>query len=57
MPDRVSYPFEVLKDLARDHLLVDGPEEAFGLAIGLGLLDKGEAGVNAPVFELVVNMI
>ena len=56
-PDRLSHLLQVLEHQAIDNLLLEGPDEAFRHAVGLGLLDKGEAGVDAPVFKLVLEVI
>jgi hypothetical protein len=57
VPDRRPHLLKILKHPAIDDLLFNGPDKAFGHAIGLGLFNKDEAGVNASVFQLVLEMI
>jgi hypothetical protein len=45
---------EILEHPAVDGLLFKGPDEAFGHAVGLWWLDKGEAGADTPVLELAL---
>ena len=51
--DRRSHLLKILEHPAINNLLLEGPDEAFGHAVGFGLFDKGETGVNAPVFQIV----
>jgi hypothetical protein len=44
VPDRLPHLLKILEHPSIDDLPLDGPDEAFRHAIGLGLLDKGEAG-------------
>src|ERR1035437_4642115 len=46
-----------LVDTAIDDLLLEGAEEAFGHAIGLGLADEGKARGHAPELDLVLEVI
>src|SRR5450756_511787 len=46
-----------LVDAAIDDLLLEGSEEAFGHAIGLGLADEGKARGHAPELDLVLEVI
>jgi hypothetical protein len=55
--DRLHHLLKVLEPPAIDDLLFKGPDKAFRHAIGLGLFDKGDAGVDAPVFKLGLEMI
>lgn len=57
VPDRLPHLLKILRHPAIDEQLFDDPDKAFRHAIGLGLFNKGEAGVNAPVFQLVLEMI
>ena len=47
----------IAEDAAVDGLLLEGAVEAFGDAVGLRLLDEGEAGRDAPVPDLVQEVI
>jgi len=40
-----------------DDLLLEGAVEALGYAVGLGLLDEGVAGVDAPELDLIGEML
>ena len=56
-PDRRSHLLKILEHPAINNLLLEGPDEAFGHAIGLWLFNKGEAGVDPPVLDPVLEMI
>jgi len=56
-PDPLPHLLKILEDPAINDLLFEGPDKAFGHPIDLGLFDKGEAGVDAPVFQLVLKMV
>ena len=51
---RLPHLLEILEHPAVDGLLFKGPDEAFGHAVGLWWLDKGEAGADTPVLELAL---
>lgn len=50
-------PLEVLVAAAEDDLLLDGPDEAPGDAVGLGLANEGEAGADAEEGELALEVV
>jgi len=55
--DRPSDFVEIAEDSTIDGLLLEGAVEAFGDAVGLGLLDEGKARGDAPEGDLMLKMV
>jgi len=46
-----------VEDASVDRLLLEGAQKALGYPVGLGLLQEGEAGGDAPGLDLVLEAV